>query len=121
MLIWMCHSHENNGKINHFHERHLRVVYNNKQWSFNELLMKNGFFNCYLAVPRPTLGHSWGDNLINPMIITAFVKFLAEFHWEPVLNHERNIQILATEMYKVWNHLSLPIVTDVSKIETLET
>ena len=30
------------------------------------------FWNCYLAVPRPTLGHSRGDSLINPMLITAF-------------------------------------------------
>ena len=32
----------------------------------------NFFFNCYLAVPRPTLGHSRGDSLTNPMSITAF-------------------------------------------------
>ena len=30
------------------------------------------FFNCYLADPRPTLGHSQGDSLTNPMLITAF-------------------------------------------------
>ena len=29
-------------------------------------------FNCYLAAPRPTLGHSRGDSLTNPMLITAF-------------------------------------------------
>ena len=32
----------------------------------------NFFFNCYLAVPRPTLGHSRGDSLTNPMLITVF-------------------------------------------------
>ena len=32
------------------------------------------FFNCYLAVPRPTLDHSQGDSLTNPMLITAFVQ-----------------------------------------------
>ena len=30
------------------------------------------FFNCYLADPRPTLGHSQGDSLTNPMLIAAF-------------------------------------------------
>ena len=30
------------------------------------------FFNCYLAVPWPTLGHSQEDSLTNPMLITAF-------------------------------------------------
>ena len=29
------------------------------------------FFNCYLGVPRPTLGHSQGDSLTNLMLITA--------------------------------------------------
>ena len=30
------------------------------------------FFNCYLAAPWPTLGHSQRDSLTNPMLITAF-------------------------------------------------
>ena len=36
------------------------------------------FFNCYLAVPRPTLGHSRGDSLTNPMLIIAFSTILAQ-------------------------------------------
>ena len=31
------------------------------------------FFNCYLAVSRLTLNHSWGGSITNPMLITAFV------------------------------------------------
>ena len=30
------------------------------------------FLNCYLAVPRSTLGHCRGGRLTNPMLITAF-------------------------------------------------
>ena len=30
------------------------------------------FLNCYLAAPRPTLGHSQGDSLTNLMLITDF-------------------------------------------------
>ena len=41
------------------------------------------FLNCYLAVPRPTLGHSQGDSLTNPMLITAFVHIRPEGHREP--------------------------------------
>ena len=41
------------------------------------------FFNCYLAVPRPTLGHSQGDSLTNPMLITAFAHIQPEGHQEP--------------------------------------
>ena len=29
-------------------------------------------FNCYLAAPRQTLGHTEGNSLTNPMLITAF-------------------------------------------------
>ena len=41
------------------------------------------FFNCYLAVPRPTLSHSQGNSLTNLMLITVFVQVRPEGHWEP--------------------------------------
>ena len=51
-------------------------------------VLQNVFFffflnNCYLAVPQPTLGHSQGDTLTNPMLITAFVQVRPESHREP--------------------------------------
>ena len=60
-LILMCHSCENNNKINRLHERCLRIIYNDKRSSFNALLEKDG----------------------------------------SVSIHERNIEILAIEMFKV--------------------
>ena len=42
------------------------------------------FFNCYLAAPWPTLGHSQGDSLTKPMLITAFELFQVEGYWEPL-------------------------------------
>ena len=48
------------------------------------LTCDNFFFsNSFLSVPRPTLGHSQGDSLTNPMLITAFVHILPEGHQEP--------------------------------------
>ena len=41
------------------------------------------FLNCYLAVPRPTLGHSPGDSLTNLMLITTYVRIRPEGHREP--------------------------------------
>ena len=41
------------------------------------------FFNCHLAVPWPTLGHSQGDSLTNLMLITAFEQVRPEGHREP--------------------------------------
>ena len=75
-LIWMCHSRENNRKINRLHERCLRTICNGKQLSFNELLEKDG----------------------------------------SVSIHERNLQVLATEMYKISNGLSVPLMKDIFPI-----
>ena len=36
---------------------------------------KGYFFICYLASPRPTLGHYRGDSVTHPMLITAFTYF----------------------------------------------
>ena len=41
-LVWMCHSRANNGKINRLHERCLRIIYSDKQSSFEMLLEKDG-------------------------------------------------------------------------------
>ena len=65
-LIWMCHSRANNNKINRLHERCLRIVFSEKQSSFETLLEKDS----------------------------------------SVSIHNRNLQILATEMYKIKNNLS---------------
>ena len=40
-------------------------------------------FNCYFAVPRPTLGHYRGDSLTHAMLITAFLHIRPEGHREP--------------------------------------
>ena len=41
------------------------------------------FFNCYLPVPRPTLGHSRGDSLSNAMLVTMLEQFLPKGNKEP--------------------------------------
>ena len=64
-LVWMCHSRQLNHKINHLHERALRVVYKNNSLTFKQLLEINKSFTI----------------------------------------HERNLQKLPTEMYKVKHNL----------------
>ena len=71
-LVWMCHSRTINNKINHLHERCLRVIYNDKISSFKELLERDG------SVPI----------------------------------HNRNLQILATGMFKVYNNIAPPKFTE---------
>ena len=38
--------------------------------------MQRHFFICYLAVPRPALGHSRRGSLTNPMLITLLLSIL---------------------------------------------
>ena len=40
-LVWMCHNRTNNNKINRLHERCLRLIYNDKKSSFEDLLEKD--------------------------------------------------------------------------------
>ena len=61
LLVWMNHSRKLNNRINRIHERALRVVYNDENSTFDELLTK--------------------DNSVEV--------------------HDRNLQVLITEMFKV--------------------
>ena len=46
-------------------------------------LLRYIFFNCYFTVPQPTLGHSQGDSLTNPMLVSVFVQFQLAGNQEP--------------------------------------
>ena len=71
-LVWMCHSRTINNKINHLHERCLRLIYNNKISSFKELLERD---------------------------------------WSVPL-HNRNLQMLVTEMFEVYDNIGSLIFTE---------
>ena len=47
-LIWMCHNRSNNSKIYILHERCLRIIYNEKQSSFTELLNKDSSVSIHI-------------------------------------------------------------------------
>ena len=64
----MCHSRINNSKYNWLHEHLLRIIYFDKQSSYEALLENDG----YVSI------------------------------------HNRNLQVIATEMYKVSKDLSPP-------------
>ena len=42
-LVWMFHSRELNNRINRIHERSLRIVYKNKESTFQELLDRDKY------------------------------------------------------------------------------
>ena len=63
-LIWMFHSRELNRKINHIHERALRIVYRDSSSSFTELLKKDNSVCIHytniqsLAIVKQTISNS---------------------------------------------------------------
>ena len=73
----MCHSRTINTQINKLHERALRLVYNNKSFSFRELLER--------------------DN--------------------SVTIHERNIQVLLTEIFKVKSGAAPELMAEIFKFK----
>ena len=78
-LVWMCHSRTLNNKINKLHERALRLVYDDRQSTFEELL-----------------------NIDKSVTI-----------------HHRNLQALATELYKVHQGLAAEPIKDIFKIRNV--
>ena len=78
-LIWMFHSRRVNNKINHLHERSLRIVYKDNYSSYVDLLVKDKSFTI----------------------------------------HQRNIQSLAIELFKVKRNLSNVIMCNIFKKRTL--
>ena len=72
-LVWMCHNRGFNNRINRLHERCLRITYNDKTSSFQELLEKDGSTSI----------------------------------------HDHNLQILATEMFKVLKGISPVIISNI--------
>ena len=74
-LVWMCHSRTLNNKINKLHESALRLVYDDRQSTFEELLNIN----------------------------------------KSVTIHHRNVEVLATELYKVHHGLAPELVNDIFK------
>ena len=46
-LVWMFHSRSLNNKINRIHERALRITYNDKSLSFQNLLEKDNCFTIH--------------------------------------------------------------------------
>ena len=72
-FFWIFHSRKINNNMNHLHERCLRVIFNDKNSSFKELLERNG------SVPI----------------------------------HNSNLQILVTEMFKVYTIIVPQIFTEI--------
>ena len=70
LLIWMLHGRSNNSKIKHLHERCLKLIYNDKQSSYKELLIKFGTVSIhYRNIQTPAIEMFKVKNEMSPEII----------------------------------------------------
>ena len=70
-LIWMCHSRDLIKKINKLHERALRVVYQDKHLTFEQLLNKDGPNTQKLAVEMYKVKHNVCPKIIQELCIPS--------------------------------------------------
>ena len=78
-LIWMCHSRSNNRKINMLHERHLRIIHNDKQSSFTELLNQDNSVSIHIkSIQRLAIEIFSFYNGLSPPLMNNIFKLKAE-------------------------------------------
>ena len=80
IVFWMCVTKLAQSTQSKKFAIYLQYLKENGKNEVDFLLL---FCKCYLAAPRPTLGHSQEDNLTNLMLITAFVQVPPKGHREP--------------------------------------
>ena len=92
-LVWMFYNREINNKINHLHERALRIIYKDNTSTFEELLEKDNSFSVH-----------------HRKLIEKDNSFSV---------HHRNIQSLAIELFKIKSGLSNNIMYDIFQIRSI--
>ena len=76
-LMWMFHGRGVNNKINHLHERSLRIVYKYNNSSFKELLKKNNSFTVHhrkiqsLAIELFEVKKNLSNTIMNEILQTT--------------------------------------------------
>ena len=77
-LIWMCHSRSDNRKKK-LHKSCLRIIYNDKQWSFTELLNKNNSVSIHIKnIQRLPIEMFRFYNGLSPPFMNIIFKLRAE-------------------------------------------
>ena len=80
-LIWMFHSRGLNSKINLIHERALRITYNDKSSTFQELLDKDNSVLIHhrnmrvLATEIYKVLHKYSSAILNEVFVPSHCKY----------------------------------------------
>ena len=81
-VIWMIHSRSLNNKNNRLHERCLRIIYNDKRSTFEELLAEDNFVSVHKSNIRAlAIEMCKVANGISPEIINEVFRLREETHY----------------------------------------
>ena len=105
----MCHSRENNRKINWPRERCLRTIYDDKQSSFNELLEKDGSVSIHERNLQ-VLATKISDGLSTPLMKDIFpinrnpynVRQNCQFSRPPLNTVYHRTESISNLVPKIW-------------------
>ena len=99
-IVWMFHSRSLNNKINRLHERCLRIIYNDKRSSFEELLVKDNSVSVHHNNIHALATEMYKVvNGISPEIMNDVFKVRNETHYR--LRHTS--QFLIEPIHSVFN------------------
>ena len=103
-LIWMFHSRKLNHRINKIHERALRIVYNDHQCTFEELLERDNSFMIHkrnlqkLAIEMFKVNNGLLVQLVKIFILYRIIIILN-------INQEKNLRLIVLKLKHMINTL----------------
>ena len=97
-IVWMFHSRKLNERINHIHERALRIVYKDFNSSFEELLIEDNSLNIHHRSLQKLVTEIFKvKNSLSPELMNVF-EFTEKTHSLRTTWHFRSRKIRTTHM-----------------------
>ena len=129
-VIWMCHSRALKNKINRLHERCLRIIYNDKTSTFNELLEKDNSVSIHyrniqaLAIEMHKVANGMSPEIVNgifqPREKSHYnLRYTSEFLIPPIYSVYHGSESVSYFGSKIWE-LSPPVIRHIDTFSGLK-
>ena len=98
LIVWMFHSRKLNERINHIHERALRIVYKDFNSSFQELLIKDNSLNIHHRNLQKLVTEVIKvKNGLSPELMNGVFEFIEKPYSLQTTSHFRSRKIRTTK------------------------